>query len=156
MVTMRILLVDDYKQWRLTVRSILGDNRKFQIIGEASDGMEAIEQAAALLPDLVLLDIGLPKLNGIEAAKEIRQTCPEVEIIFFTQEQDMEIKRAALATGAAAYVVKSRAACELQQTIESVMLGRNSGHPHLEQRPLEPAFLPSDADREQIFSELLP
>jgi len=138
----RILLVDDYKLWRSTVRSILEDTRKFQIIAEASDGMEAIEKAATLLPDLVLLDIGLPKINGIEAAKKIRHTCPEAKIIYLTQEQDGDIRSAALATGAAAYVVKSRAACELQRAIETATVSRNASRHHSGHAKLEPVILP--------------
>jgi DNA-binding NarL/FixJ family response regulator len=141
MVAARILLVDDYKLWRSTVRSILDDTRKLQIVGEAGDGMEAIEMAATLLPDVVLLDIGLPKLNGIEAAKRIRQRCPESRIIFFTQEQDSDVRSAALATGAAAYLVKSRAACELLQTIESVIVNSKRSHDHTEYTSLESAIL---------------
>jgi DNA-binding NarL/FixJ family response regulator len=141
MVAARILLVDDYKLWRSTVRSILEATRKFWIVGEASDGMEAIEMAATLIPDVVLLDIGLPKLNGIEAATKIRKTCPESKIIFFTQEQDSDVKSAALATGAAAYLVKSRAACELLQTIESVIVNSQRSHDQIEYSSLESAIL---------------
>jgi len=140
MAATRVLLVDDYKLWRLTARSILEETCKFRIVGEASDGMEAIEKAAALLPDVVLLDIGLPKLNGIEVAKNIRNTCPESTIIFFTQEQDSDVKNAALATGAAAYLVKSRAASELLHTIESVMVNGNPSYPHREHPSLDPAI----------------
>ena len=74
MVAARILLVDDYKLWRSTVRSILEATRKFWIVGEASDGMEAIEMAATLIPDVVLLDIGLPGgPSGYELAAQLRQ-----------------------------------------------------------------------------------
>jgi len=142
----RILLVDDYKLWRSTVRSILEATRKFRIVGEASDGVEAIEMAATLLPDVVLLDIGLPKLNGIEAATKIRTTCPESKIIFFTQEQDSDVRSAALATGAAAYLVKSRAACELLQTIESVIVGSQRSPDPTEYTSLEPAILSRNAE----------
>jgi len=142
----RILLVDDYKLWRSTVRSILEATRKFRIVGEASDGVEAIEMAATLLPDVVLLDIGLPKLNGIEAATKIRTTCPESKIIFFTQEQDSDVRSAALATGAAAYLVKSRAACELLQTLESVIVGSQRSPDPTEYTSLEPAILSRNAE----------
>jgi|SRR5215471_2946130 len=146
MVATRILLVDDYKLWRSTVRSILEATRKFRIVGEASDGVEAIEMAATLLPDVVLLDIGLPKLNGIEAATKIRKTCPESKIIFFTQEQDSDVRSAALATGAAAYLVKSRAACELLQTLESVIVGSQRSPDPTEYTSLEPAILSRNAE----------
>jgi DNA-binding NarL/FixJ family response regulator len=140
MVCTRVLLVDDYKLWRLTVRSILEDSRKFQVVGEASDGLEAIEKAAKLLPDVVLLDIGLPKLNGIEVATNIRKTCPESKIIFFTQEEDIDVRNAALATGATAYLVKSMAACELQRTIESVIAETRTTLDHTPHPSLEPCF----------------
>jgi DNA-binding NarL/FixJ family response regulator len=122
------------------VRSILEDSRKFQVVGEASDGLEAIEKAAKLLPDVVLLDIGLPKLNGIEVATNIRKTCPESKIIFFTQEEDIDVRNAALATGATAYLVKSMAACELQRTIESVIAETRTTLDHTPHPSLEPCF----------------
>ena len=146
MVPTRILLVDDYSRWRLTARSILEETGEFRIIGEAADGLEAIEKTATLLPDLVLLDIGLPKLNGIEAAKKIRQTSPASKVIFVTQEQDSEIRAAALATGAAAYVVKSRAASELLHTIERVIVTGKSLRHHSEHVSLAPAILPRDVE----------
>jgi len=146
MVATRILLVDDYKLWRSTVRSILEDTGKFQIIAEASHGKEAIEKATTLQPDVVLLDIGLPKINGIEAAKQIRHTCPESKIVYLTQEQDRDIRNAALATGAAAYVVKSRAACELRRAIETAMVNRNASRHHSEHAKLEPALLPLEVE----------
>jgi len=141
MVDTRILLVDDHQLWRVTVRSILEGTRKFRIVGEASDGMEAIEKASTLLPDLVLLDIGLPKLNGIEAAKRIRQSSPESKIIYLTQEQDSDIRSAALATGAEAYVVKSKASCELLHTIESVIVKPKTSCDHTQYPTLESSIL---------------
>jgi DNA-binding NarL/FixJ family response regulator len=106
-VTIRILVVDDSDQWRVLVRSILQRDPLFRVVDEARDGIEAIEKATALRPDLVLLDIGMPRLNGIKAAKAIRQACPESNIIFLTQERNIEIQRVALDTGACAYVLKS-------------------------------------------------
>ena len=80
----------------------------FQIVGEAGDGVEAIEQAAKLRPDIVLLDIGMPLLNGLEAARAIRQGSPQSTIIFLTEQDDEDVMNTALATGAEAYLVKSR------------------------------------------------
>lgn len=116
----RILVVDDFHAWRVIVRSILERIPSFRVVGEASDGLEAINKAAILVPDVVLLDVGMPRLNGIEAAKKIRQECPKSTIIFLTQEDDSDVKRAALATGAVAYVLKSNANYELRTTIETV------------------------------------
>src|SRR4051812_42751536 len=73
----RVLIVDDHEPFRRSVASLLGELPKLQIIGQASDGLEAVRKVAELEPDLVLLDIGLPKLNGIEAARRIREHSPE-------------------------------------------------------------------------------
>jgi DNA-binding NarL/FixJ family response regulator len=108
MVKTRILLVDDFEPWRVAASRILSATPDCQIVGEASDGVEAIEQAGALHPDIVLLDIGMPLLNGLEAAKTIRRASPESKIIFLTGQDDEELRSAALATGAVAYLVKSK------------------------------------------------
>jgi DNA-binding NarL/FixJ family response regulator len=96
-LTTRILIVDDFQPFRNTLRSILERDSSLRVIGEACDGIEGIEKAAILRPDVVLLDIGMPRLNGIEAAKAIRQkVCPESTIIFVTQEDDCDIRSSAL------------------------------------------------------------
>jgi len=118
------LLVDDFAKWRLAVRSILESVPGFEVTGEAANGMEAIEKAVALLPDIVLLDIGMPLLNGIEAAKRMRLSCPETKIIFLTQDEDEDVRSTALATGAEAYILKSRVGSELRPTIEKTVLNR--------------------------------
>lgn len=124
MAEIEIMIVDDLKEWRLRLRSFLELIPGFRVVAEAADGLEAVEEAAQLLPDIVFLDIGMPLLNGIEAAPRIQRVSPQSEIIFLTQEHDSEIRAAALATGAAAYLLKSTPACELKRTIESVVLNR--------------------------------
>ena len=113
-----IMIVDDFEEWRLRLRQYLESIPGFRVIAEAADGAEAVEKAAQLHPDIVLLDIGMPHLNGIEAAKKIRQACPNSKIIFLTQENDSDVRTAALATGAIAYVLKSKASHELRTTVE--------------------------------------
>jgi len=115
-------VVDDSERWRLVVCSILEGVPGFRVVGEASDGAEAVKEAATLLPDVVLLDVGMPHVNGIEAAKRIRQISPESKIIFLTQDRDSEVREAALAAGAIAYLLKSGARYELLATIETAML----------------------------------
>jgi len=95
-----------------------------QVICEASDGLEALHRAEELKPDLILLDIGLPTLNGIEAARQIRQLCPESKIIFVSQESDADIVQEALGLGALGYVVKTMAEGELLTAIKAVGGGR--------------------------------
>lgn len=95
-----------------------------RVIGVASDGLEAVLKTEALQPDLILLDVGLPKLNGIETARRIRSTAPECKILFLSQESDLDVARAALSAGGHGYVVKSDAENELIAAIEAVMEGR--------------------------------
>ena len=116
----RILLVDDFAPWRQAVSSILLAKPELQVVGEASDGPEAVEKAVELKPDLILLDIGLPTLNGIEVARQIRRLAPESKIIFLSQESSDDIAQEALNTGAAGYVVKTMAGSDLLTAVESV------------------------------------
>jgi len=98
---------------------------EWQVIGEACDGLEAVQRTKELNPDLVLLDIGMPALDGVEAARRIRQSSPKSKIIFVTQEDDEEIRIGALATGAEAYVVKANALSELLLAIDAAL---GNGH----------------------------
>ena len=104
--------------------SILDQRPNLQVISEASDGQEAVQKAEELKPDLILLDIGLPTLNGIEAARQIGKVAPESKIIFVTQESSPEAVQAALSLGAWGYVPKARAARDLLAAIEAVLEGR--------------------------------
>lgn len=116
---LRILVVDDFAEWRVRVRSMLQARPTWQVIGEACDGLEAVQRTTELQPDIVLLDIGMPILNGIEAAKRIRQDSPGSRIIFVTQENDADIRTEALATGAEGYLLKANAMSELLPAVEA-------------------------------------
>ena len=120
----RSLLVDDYEPWRRFVRSKLESVAGVQIIGEVSDGLKSVEQAKALQPDLILLDIGLPTINGIEAARRIREASPLSKILFVSESRSSDIAQEALKTGANGYVVKSDAASELLPAIKAVLEGK--------------------------------
>jgi CheY-like chemotaxis protein len=119
--TFRVLVVDDYDPWRAFVASKLKDQLKLRIIGEARDGLEAVQIAQQLQPDLILLDIGLPTLNGIEAALRIREVSPKSRILFVSENRSREIAEAALRTGARGYVVKTAATSELLPAVEAVL-----------------------------------
>ena len=119
--TFRILLVDDFEPWRSFVASLLQKNPEWQIICEVSDGLEAIQKAREFQPDLIVLDIGLPKLNGIEAASSIRNVAPESKILFLSENRSSEIAAAALSAGGYGYVVKSDGASELLMAVEAVL-----------------------------------
>jgi len=117
-------VVDDYAPFRHFVRSALQKLSQLQVIGEASDGMEAVQKAKELGPDLILLDIGLPTLNGIEAAGRIREVSPTSKILFVSENRSRGLTEEALRSGADGYVVKSNAASELLPAVEAVLQGK--------------------------------
>jgi DNA-binding NarL/FixJ family response regulator len=117
----RFLIADDFAPWRDQLRLLLGTRPEWRIIGEACDGQEAIEKAAEMQPDIILLDVGMPLLNGIEAAQIIRQRCPKSKILFVTQDGDVDIRNAAMRVGAVGYVLKANAANELLDAITSAL-----------------------------------
>jgi DNA-binding NarL/FixJ family response regulator len=122
--SVRILVVDDFEPFRQFIRSTLEKRGDLQIVCEVSDGLEAVQKAVELKPDLILMDIGLPSLNGIEAARQIRKLVPESKIIFLSQESSAEIVQEAFSLGAWGYVVKTRAGKQLLAAVEAVILGK--------------------------------
>ena len=119
-----ILAVDDFPSWRRFVASILEEQPRLRIVGEASDGLEAAQKAQELQPDIIMLDICLPRLNGIEAARRIRELSPKAKIVFLSENRSWDIVEEALGTGAGAYVVKSDAVAELLPAVEAVLKGK--------------------------------
>ena len=122
--SVQILVVEDFEPYRTHITSLLGENSGFRVVGEVGDGLQAVQRAQELSPDLILLDIGLPGLNGIDAAREILQRIPESKILFLTQESSADIVREALNLGARGYVVKAQAARELLAAIGAVLQGK--------------------------------
>jgi DNA-binding NarL/FixJ family response regulator len=116
-------VADDYEAWRRQACQLLQARPELGVICEASDGSEAVQKAEELKPDLILLDIGLPKLNGIEAARRIRQLSPGSKIIFLSQDNSLDVVQEALSTGALAYVHKAHAGSELLPAVEAVLRG---------------------------------
>jgi len=123
--------VDDYTPWRVFVASMLQNQPKLGIVGEATDGLEAVQIAQQLQPDLVMLDIGLPKLNGLEAARRIRELCPLAKILVVSENRTRDIVEEALRAGAGGYVIKSFAAGELLSAIAAVLEGNRFISAHL-------------------------
>lgn len=120
----RILLVDDFEPWRQYVRSLLQTRAEFSVVAEVSDGLAAVQKAKELKPDLILLDIGLPSLDGMKAANCIRQAAPEARIIFVSNNSDTELRQAAVRSNAKGYVLKTNAAKELLPVIDAAMSDR--------------------------------
>jgi DNA-binding NarL/FixJ family response regulator len=120
----RVLVVDDHEPWHSFYSTTLQKQPNLQVIGHASDGLEAVRQAQELQPDLILLDIGLPTLNGIEAARRILEVSPTSKILFVSENRSADIAEEALGTGAGGYVVKSDAANELLPAVSAVLEGK--------------------------------
>jgi DNA-binding NarL/FixJ family response regulator len=116
----RILLVDDHPVVRQGLKTLLEGRPEWEVVGEASDGVEAVEKVNALQPDVVVLDVTMPRMSGIEACRLIQQKGPPREILFVTQHDSPQMMREALAAGARGYVVKSNLARDLVEAVEAV------------------------------------
>lgn len=121
---LRILVVDDYERWRRLLVAILNQQPGWQIVGEVADGLGAVVKAQELQPDLILLDIGLPGLNGIEAARQILKLAPGSKVLFISEYRSQDIAEEGLRTGALGYIVKSDAGRDLLPGIKAVLHGR--------------------------------
>jgi len=122
--SVRVLVVEDHEPFRRFLCSTLGKRTELQVICEASDGLEAVQKAEELQPDLILFDVGLPTLNGIEAARRIRKLSPESKILFVSQESSPDVVQEAFLLGALGYVAKTNAGIELLAAVEAVSQGR--------------------------------
>ena len=119
----RVLVVDDYEPWRRLLVSTLQKQQELELIAEAPDGLEAVKQAQEIRPDLVLLDIGLPSLNGIEVARRIKAGANYAKILFVSENRCRDIVKEALSAGASGYVIKAEASTDLLPAIRAVLAG---------------------------------
>ena len=121
MLLSRVLLVEDSEPFRKFICSTLSLRPELQIVDQVSDGLQAVRRAEELQPDLIVLDIGLPSLNGIEAARRIQKLSPKSKILFVSQESSVDVVREALGTGASGYVVKTDAGRELLAGVRAAL-----------------------------------
>jgi DNA-binding NarL/FixJ family response regulator len=121
-MAVRILLVDDHPIVRQGLRTLLEGRPGWEVVGEASDGIEALDKVEVLEPDVVVLDVTMPRMNGLEACRQIQQKkrTPSLEVLFVTQHDSPQMMREALDAGARGYVVKSNAARDLLEAVEAV------------------------------------
>jgi len=124
MALVRLLVVDDFRLWQHCIKKYLEGHPDLHIASFASDGLEALQKAEELQPDLVLLDISLPKLRGIETARQIRKFNPHCQILFLTGHAYPELVRGALEAGGCAYVHKDDAFTELLPGVKAALAGR--------------------------------
>jgi len=120
----RVMIVEDFQPFRRSVCSILKQRPELQVVCEVSDGLEAVQMAEDLKPDLILLDIGLSTLNGIEAARRILEKEPKSKIIFSSQETSADIVQEAMRLGAWGYVFKTHAEADMLVAIDAVLSGK--------------------------------
>src|SRR5690242_19635554 len=119
----RVLIADDFEAWRIKIRAILEERPVLQVVGEAQTGLAVVQQAQALKPDLLVLDIGLPILSGLEAARILAEAGLKAKVLFVSENRHWEIAQEALQTGALGYVVKSDAGSDLLPAIDAVLMG---------------------------------
>jgi DNA-binding NarL/FixJ family response regulator len=122
----RLLIVDDHEIFRRGLRALLEPSAEWQICGEAVDGIDAVEQCKTLRPDIVVLDVSMPRLNGLEAARLIRKEKPGPQIVIITQHDSPQIRTAAMEAGARAFVTKSAVANELVSALRGLILDQDN------------------------------
>ncbi len=144
MSAFRILIADDHEVARKGIRSLLEDHTGWEVCGEARDGREAVEYAGKLKPDVLLLDIGMPNLNGLDAARQILATDPEARILILTVHDSEQTVREVLAVGARGFLLKSDAGRELVAAVEALQQRRTFFTSRVAQMMLDGYLRPQD------------
>jgi DNA-binding NarL/FixJ family response regulator len=146
----RLLIADDHAIFSDALRSYLEKN--FEVIGQVPDGRALMNEAAKLKPDLVIVDVGMPVLNGLDAARRIKENTPRVKFIFLTMQDDPHLAAAALELGPVAFVLKHSAGSELLKAIDEVM----RGHSYISPRMRSENWAESKARARQFSKDLTP
>jgi len=142
-----LLIVDDHPLLRRGLRDVIGENSRFKIVGEASDGEEALRQLAVLQPKIAIVDIDMPRLNGLEMIRRIRQQPLQVKVLILTMYKEEDMFNAAMDLGAKAYVLKENAANEIVAALEKV----DGGEPFVSALMLEAGQRRSERVRELLL-----
>ncbi|MBI3894620.1 MAG: response regulator transcription factor [Acidobacteria bacterium] len=130
MPRLRILIADDDDLIRQMVKNFLEQRPEWEVVGEATNGYEAVQKAAQLHPELAILDISMPELNGLDAARQIRSTLPKTEMIALTMYDSPEMKREAFQIGIRSYILKARLVRDLAPAVEEAARQNNNGNSH--------------------------
>jgi DNA-binding NarL/FixJ family response regulator len=151
---LRILIADDHEVARSGIRALLESHAGWEVCGEAKDGREAIEFATTLKPDVILLDIGMPNLNGLEAARQILATSPDVAILILTMHDSDQMVREVLRAGARGFLLKSDAGRDLIAAVEALQLQRTFFTTKVSQMVLD-GYLHGDGSESEQESEVV-
>jgi DNA-binding NarL/FixJ family response regulator len=151
----RILLAEDHKVVREGTRKLLESQPDFEVVGEASDGIEAVELAKKLKPEIIIMDVSMPRLNGIEATRQIKAIYPNIAILPLTGYDDDEYVFALLEAGAAGYLLKDSSGEELIEAIRQVMTGEPVLHPKIMKKVLNRLRSPLEGQPAQAAGEVL-
>jgi DNA-binding NarL/FixJ family response regulator len=141
----RILVVDDYKPWRHKICSLLEAKPEFRIVAECWNGVDAVERAGELKPNLITMDIGIPRLNGLEAAVRVAEVSPSSKVLFISEIAEPEVVSAAIDAGASGYLHKMRVGTELLPAVSAIIRGGCFFSPHIEHS----AAYPEETDTEE-------
>jgi two-component system response regulator NreC len=152
----RILLADDHTILRDGIRALLEDEPDMVVVGEAEDGRTAVKLACQLKPDVVLMDIAMPLLNGLEATRQIKHDCPQVKVLILTMHENEEYIRQVLASGAMGYILKDAAACELLDAIHAVRRGEAVLSPAITRLVIENYLRWGDLQKDNASNGLSP
>jgi two-component system response regulator NreC len=153
----RILLADDHAVMRSGLRLLIDNQPDMEVVGEAGDGLQAVEQAASLQPDVVVLDLTMPLMDGLTCLRQVRERAPQSRVLVLTMHADEQYLRDALARGASGYVVKQAADQEVLSAIRAVMRGEVYIHPSMTKALLgelvDPSAVPQSSDAVSLLSE---
>lgn len=130
-MAIRILIADDHGVMRAGLRAILEDEPSIEVVGEAASGEEVLHKTEVLLPDIILLDIGMPGMDGIEAARQLKKSASKAKILILSVYEDESLLREAIRAGASGYIVKKAAGEELLDAIRAVSRGYMYVHPSI-------------------------
>lgn len=147
-----LLLCDDHSLFREGLAALLRHRQGWRVLAEAADGKEAVQMAAEIKPDVVVLDVAMPGMNGIDAAAVIRSETPQTRIVALSMYADQQYLQRMLRAGADAYVLKSEASAELVEAIETVVAGGQFISPALAQPGAETRHRSADVDRTTLTS----
>jgi len=148
----RILVVDDYQPWRHKICSLLKAKPELRIVAECWNGADAVERAGALKPNLITMDVGIPELNGIEAAVRVAEVSPSSKILFISENTEPEVVSAAIDAGASGYLQKMRIGTELLPAVTLIIRGGYFFSPHIERSTAYPE--PTDSAEFQESTEM--